>query len=307
MCSQFPFQFCFCFVYLSFFFYTTRSIHRAAHLSEPHKPTTLNNNCENNKTTEDITNMKRRKVHRCDVAGCDKVYTKSSHLKAHKRTHTGNCNSLKFRKRVRFCFVFDRREAVPVFVGRMHLEIREIRRTDTPLQETYGTETVQLPSLSEIVQPIRSPLLAHEAALNRKSSVEFLGQRRRRRLVRSSFRRDAGALRESRAPFIAQVIATITHSNQVGFFAPIFKLFRERQTGRDKNGLKSLYAVNSADISCQFTSSARDSYRFMYVFAPESLRQLIQDYLPGFLGWDLGNFYRAPAARVLQPEKYVYS
>ncbi|KAJ8921133.1 hypothetical protein NQ315_013604, partial [Exocentrus adspersus] len=47
-----------------------------------------NNNIYDDSRIPDVT-IRRRKIHRCDVAGCHKVYTKSSHLKAHKRTHTG--------------------------------------------------------------------------------------------------------------------------------------------------------------------------------------------------------------------------
>ncbi|XP_057370023.1 Krueppel-like factor luna [Daphnia carinata] len=47
------------------------------------KPPTIKYNRRNNPELE------KRRIHHCDFPGCTKVYTKSSHLKAHQRIHTG--------------------------------------------------------------------------------------------------------------------------------------------------------------------------------------------------------------------------
>ena len=58
-------------------------------LGPPPPYTPPNNTIVTSAVRRNSPELQKRRIHHCDHPGCTKVYTKSSHLKAHMRTHTG--------------------------------------------------------------------------------------------------------------------------------------------------------------------------------------------------------------------------
>ncbi|XP_077983682.1 Krueppel-like factor 5 [Glandiceps talaboti] len=78
---------------------TATNFHDGTYRPPPPYPSTFNVNTTSNEiqvtgnslkyNRKNNPELEKRRIHFCDYPGCTKVYTKSSHLKAHQRIHTG--------------------------------------------------------------------------------------------------------------------------------------------------------------------------------------------------------------------------
>ncbi|KAI3374636.1 hypothetical protein L3Q82_021210, partial [Scortum barcoo] len=83
----------------------------------------------------------RRRVHRCNFNGCRKVYTKSSHLKAHQRTHT---HSMHF-----FYFAGEKPYRCSWEGCEWRFARSDEQSPDQTLQEAHRSEAIQMQSLRQ--------------------------------------------------------------------------------------------------------------------------------------------------------------